>query len=524
MLANYVLWPREQLGLKETAERLWPDEGQKDSQERLKKHLKNQKKKRGGKGGPRYDLANWEVMEQYADDDAYKALRLYLVQKREFGSDEHPQYHHFKYVLLPVLRLLVKEEKRGMPYAVGASRKAAQRVAEAKKRLGETLPFEPTGDHAKAYFYGDPATVNRRGHRSLGLIPRYRSEDTGAPSLNSEALRELAEEEVPWAKEWQIYTLLERAQSMYYTGWADKCGKDSRIRARIRQVGTVSTRFSIERANLQAMPHDRKLEGLAFVGLDDLPTPRQLIAQQVRDTMPGWVLMEYDLSQAELRLGALLAQCKKMLAAYFEDVDLHTFTAGQLGAPRQVGKVANLSLEYGAGATTLGNMMVKMTGGKVKMKPWELKEVHAGFHRTYPELNRAIEKWDRFAQRNKYIPLIGGQNRYIRFGEDTRLGWNQHVQGSLGQYMLHWLLEIEGICARLGIHRRAELEGIGGAGLLMEVHDSAITLIPQDLQEEFSFLVKKAGISLWHDYFGYIENGFNGRGVPMLIDGKEFAT
>jgi DNA polymerase I-like protein with 3'-5' exonuclease and polymerase domains len=518
MLGNYVLWPRQMLGLKETFDRLWPDEGGRDSQTRLKAHLKNQKKKRGNKGGVRYDLANWEVMEEYADDDAYKALRLYLEQKREFGTPSHPQYQHFRTTLLAVLDLLVKEESRGMPYAVEASRECAQRVAEAKRKLAAQLPFEPTGDHAKEYFYGDPDQINRRGHASLGLVPAYRSEKTGAPSLNSEALRELTEQEVPYAREWQIYTLLDRAQSMYYTGWADKCGKDNRIRARVRQLGTVSTRFSIERANLQAIPHGHKLEGLAFVGLDTLPTPRALIRKQVEDTMPGWVIMEYDLSQAELRLGALLANCKKMLEAYWNDVDLHTFTAEQLGAPRQVGKVANLSLEYGAGWNTLGNMMIKMTNGKVKMAPQELRAVHAGFHRAYPELNKALEYWEGFAKRNQYVPLVGGQNRHIRFGEDTRLAWNQRVQGSLGQYMLHWLLEIEGLTHRLGIHKRAEKEGIGGAGLLMEVHDSAINLIPRDLEEEFSYLVKKQGVDLWRDFFGYINGG-----VPMKVDGKAFA-
>lgn len=517
MLANYVLWPRHPLALKDTADRLWPGEGQKDSQDRLKQHLKNQKKKRGNTGGVRYDLANWEVMEQYADDDAHKALRLFLVQRAEFGGPTHPQYLHFRTVLLAVLDLLVKEEGRGMPYAVDASRKAAQRVQKAREELGKKLPFEPTGDHAKQYFYGDPSHVNRRGHASLGLIPAYRSEKTGEPSLNSEALRELVEDGTPWAKEWEIYTLLTRAQSMYYDGWADKCGPDNRIRARIRQVGTVSSRFSIERANLQAMPHDGKLSGLSFVGLDNLPTPRQLIRQQVVDTMPGWVLMEYDLSQAELRLGALLSGCKKMLEAYFDDVDLHQFTADQIGSPRQVGKVANLSLEYGAGPTTLGNMMTKMTGGKIKMQPWELKQVHAAFHQTYPELNQAIAKWDTFASRNRYVPLIGGQKRYIRPGEDTRLGWNQHCQGSLGQYMLHWLLEGEGICHRLGIHKRAAHDGIGGAGLLMQVHDSLIFLLPRDIEEEFSHLVKKQGVDLWRDFFGYI-----GKGVPMKVDGKEF--
>lgn len=518
MLSCYVLWPRHPLGLKETYERLWPGEGGKDSQDRLKRHLKNQKKRLGTKGGVRYDLANWEVMETYADDDAYKALRLYLTQAAEFGGDDHPQYHHFRTVLLPVLLLLVKEERRGMPYAVKPSREAARRVEEAKQKLGTRLPFIPTGDHAKNYFYGNPDKPNTRGHRPLGLSPTHRSEKTGEPSLNSEALRNLVENEVTWAREWQIYTLLDRAQSMYYTGWADKCGPDGRIRARVRQVGTVSTRFSIERANLQAMPHDGKLAGLSFVGLDDLPTPRQLIRHQVETTMPGWILMEYDLSQAELRLGALLCDCTPMLDAYFAGVDLHQFTADNLGAPRQVGKVANLSLEYGAGWRTLGDMMVKMTNGKVKMAPYELQRVHTGYHRTYPQLNQAIGYWDAFARRNRYVPLVGGQRRYIRPGEDTRLGWNQRVQGSLGQYMLHWLLEIEGICGQMGVHRRAEKDDIGGAGLIMEVHDSAICLIPRDLEPEFSRRVKKQGIDLWRDFFGYI-----GRGVPMEVDGKEFA-
>jgi hypothetical protein len=63
--------------------------------------------------------------------------------------------------------------------------------------------------------------------------------------------------------------------------------------------------------------------------------------------------------------------------------------------------------------------------------------------------------------------------------------------------MLHWLLEIEGIARRMGIHKRAKRRrASAGAGLLMEVHDSAINLIPRDLEEEFSHLVKKAGCGL----------------------------
>jgi hypothetical protein len=292
-------------------------------------------------------------------------------QKKAFKHPDNPQYHHFRTVLLEVLDLLVDEESRGMPYAVERVQEAAQRVAEAREKLAVTLPVRADRRPRQGLLLrrpgqGQPARV----FTSPWDSPRstaVREDRRTLPELRG--LRELAEQEIPWAKEWQIYTLLTRAESMYYTGWADKCGPDNRIRARTRQLGTVSTRFSIERANLQAMPHDGKLAGLAFVGLDDLPTPRQLIARQVTDTMPGWVLMEYDLSQAELRLGALLSKCKKMLEAYFEDVDLHQFTANQVGAPRQVGKVANLSLEYGAGWQTLGDMMVKMTGGKVKMNP-----------------------------------------------------------------------------------------------------------------------------------------------------------
>lgn len=507
------LWPRHEKGLKPTAARLWGVE-ERETEEVVKAWLKKHKVKIGD--GIRYDYVPLDIIGPYATKDAELTLRLWCEQMEAYQRGEG-SYDHVVTVLIPILRLVVREERKGLPYHVAGSRAASKEVSKAKIEQDRLLPFLPTGRDAKTYFFGADDERTGKGIAPLGLTPLVCSDKTGEPSLDSESLRRMVEQDVPHARDWQLYTLLDRSQSMYYDGWAVKTGADGRLRARVRPFGTVSSRFSIGRANLQAMPKDRKLEGLKEVGLGSLPTPRQLIVKAVEETMPGWVLMEYDLSQAELRLGALLANCRAMLEAYHNDVDLHQYTADQIGCPRQVGKVANLSLEYGAGVETLGNMMVKMTGGAVQMPHWQLREVWQGYHRAYPELNRAIEKWDSYAQRRRFVPLVGGQRRYIRPGEDTRLGWNQVVQGSLAQYMLYWLLEVDGMCRREGIEQRAAVEGIGGAGLLMEIHDSAIVLMPVDMVEKMSKLITDTGIEIWHWYFDHIRGG-----VPLKIDGGKF--
>lgn len=72
-------------------------------------------------------------------------------------------------------------------------------------------------------------------------------------------------------------------------------------------IGTVTGRLSCEHPNLQQVPRDERIRSLIFAAL-------------------GWVLLEADLSQIELRIAAELAGERHMLDAFARGIDVHWLT------------------------------------------------------------------------------------------------------------------------------------------------------------------------------------------------------
>src|SRR5690606_30183761 len=135
----------------------------------------------------------------------------------------------------------------------------------------------------------------------------------------------------------------------------------------VRQNGTVSSRFSVERVQLQAIPHDYRLS--EFEALDGIPTPRDLIGSGIPT---GTGLWELDLINAEARVAALMAKDAKMLELIRTGADLHGETAralfkvdpssSQWNEFRQVGKRCNFGLVFGVGWQTLQTDIQVQTG------------------------------------------------------------------------------------------------------------------------------------------------------------------
>lgn len=486
----------------------------------IKKHKAEYVKQGYPSGGSGYDLVPWMTMEEYAAEDAILTQRLRRVQAYEF-AEGYGDWTEFVTKQMPVMKLFVRMERRGMPYGVPLSLAQVAKLEVRQNTVGKTLPFTPTAVEAKRYYFTDELT--RRGVPGLGLIPSKRGKPTkkepdGAPSLDADVLSDMAENHEPFAMDWKLYTDLGRLSSMYYMGYAVKTGKDGRLRARIkqqreetRQSAGMADRLSIERVNLQAIPQDFKLtktlEGL------DIPSVRAIIADEVEQNYPGWRLTELDLSQAELRAGALLADCRPMLRAFRAGEDLHAQTAKKIGTRRQVGKVSNFSLIFDAGWFTFQGMIKAMAG--IRLTEKEAKNIVYPWKRMYPEYGRMADKWSEFVKEHGYVPLVNGQNRWFLPREDPYKGWNQRVQGSIQQLFQEWLLEADDICNEAGVHDRAEADGIGDAGPLMCVHDSVICLLPEDTADAIEDKIKDAALRLWDDYFP---------GVPGEVDSKIFGS
>lgn len=516
MLGCKNLWPVEAKGLGPTAERLKLGTKLGDP---VKDWIRKNKRTYVAQGYPSgasgYDLVPWVLMGQYAAEDAVLTLKLFRVQQGLF-LDGFGDWAEFSCKQMPLMFQFTRMERRGMPYPRERSAGYVGTLETAQRTVGRGLPFTPTKSAAVKYFFEAGQTA--RGVECLNLDPIKVSDKTGAVSLDADVIGDLAFQSVPWAKEWKLHTDLGRVGSMYYGGYADKTGKDGRLRARIRQIRDITKdsdgmgdRLSIERVNLQAMPQDRKLAS-ALEGLD-MPTVRRLIAEEVAENYEGWDLSELDLSQAELRVGALLSGCTKMLRAFERGEDLHQTTADLVKIDRKTAKMSNFLLIFDGGWLTFKTQVKIQTGGDIRLSAVEAKNVVYPWKRTYPQFKRMADKWEFFAKQTGYVPLANGQLRWFTLREDKRKGWNQVVQGSIQQMFTDWLLEAEAICERWGVMKRAEAEGIGGAGPLMTVHDSIILLLPSDVRAAVVKEIQDAAVRLWNEQFP---------GVPGAVDAKAF--
>ena len=513
---NHYLYPTERTSLKPTAQRLFGQEFA-DEQTKVKAYLRKHKLPSG-----RWDLMPWSVVGPYADMDARLTMMLYRRQMSDLCVRQDPMADMLLIERrLEVMKMLYRIEVRGLPYDGDESRRVAKQVREAAKDLAAQLPFYPaTAAQAKDYWFGGKQP----------LVQPYAVTESGAPKLTAEEVDRMVLDGVPYADIWAQYRKAETAVSMWYEGYAQAVGVDGRLRARFRQNGTRSSRFSVERVNLQAVPADYRLAGTK--ALEGLPTPRDLILAGVPD---GWKLWELDLAQAELRVAALYAREEKMLQMITDGDDLHSYTTRELfpnvdpaskefkSKWRQVGKRANFALCFGSGANTFRSMVSSQTG--IVLEEAESKSIVTAWNRLYPAYRRAIDlhsskvELRRREREDKasYLVLKNGERRWFSKEEHTHKTFNQRVQGDLAQYGCDWWLRGEAYLQTYDLDAMAQADGYAGAGLVMLIHDSMVLLLPDDSQgEKMAEDVAMIGRELWDDWFG----GPNG--VPGDVEFKEW--
>lgn len=492
-LGSYLLWPEHSVALGSTCARLGL--GNKDA-DPIKRYLKANKLPAG-----RYDLAPWDVIREYAAGDAELCLKLCLYQEELFrlGLGGPAATERIR-VQMDRLRMLYRLECRGIGFDSEKCLSVARDLRRYQAQLEAELPFPPTAgvNSAKRWFYGPKPA-------GLGLTPKHVTEK-GAPQLNEVAIRDLVRRRIPGAEQYQRWRKFDNALSMWYEGYPAKAGRDGRLRTSFKQLpedddrrgktgGTVSGRLAVSRINLQAIPHRSKL-GLP----EGTPTPRQFFRAK-----EGHELWEVDLSQAELRGAVKVADCQSMAKLILSGQDLHGETAKQLfgskpgtdawHVDRAVAKRANFSLCFGAGGKTFRQMLISQADITKPLE--ECERIVRDWRELYPEFQRAVHYWDRYAERTGYAPLLNGARRWFRPGEYTHKAFNQVVQGSLAEMALDWAVATE--------------EVLPGR-LLLLIHDSQVLECParvaQAEAKRAADLAADIGTAFWDFPFEATEDVF----------------
>lgn len=207
---------------------------------------------------------------------------------------------------------------------------------------------------------------------------------------------------------------------------------------------------------------------------------------------PGYVLVDLDYSQIELRVAAFISQSEPMIEAYQYGDDLHSIMAANISGKtvdevtkdeRQRGKAANFGLLYGMGA--MGFKEYAETAYGVHFSEQESAQVHETFFNTWRGLRawhaRTVTRAHETGQavsplgRVRRLPMIwDGNERMVGFAE--RAAINSPVQGMASDIMQIAASSIEGNIPISEPVRRARLVGT--------VHDSILVEVPEDDWQE----------------------------------------
>ena len=332
----------------------------------------------------------------------------------------------------------------------------------------EALIYQYAGE---SFNINSPKQLGELLFDRLGL-PAAKKTKTGY-STSAEVLEQLRpyHEIVPAILD---YRMLSKLKSTYADGLLKVIEPDGRIRTTFQNMVTATGRLSSTEPNLQNIPVRTELGGEI----------RRMFVPK-----PGWVFVDADYSQIELRVLAHIADDPVMQQAFRNGEDIHAVTASQVfdvplsevtPLQRRQAKAVNFGIVYGISEFSLAaDIGVSRKEAKAYIDSY--LEKYAGV-RSY--MKRIVEQ----AREQGYVTTLYGRRRYlpdlkssnfnIRSGAE-RIALNTPIQGTAADII------------KLAMNRvRDALRGYRGR-LVLQVHDELIVECPQAEAEAVKELLKR---------------------------------
>lgn len=259
------------------------------------------------------------------------------------------------------------------------------------------------------------------------------------------------------------YRTLSKLNSTYCEGLLKVIGDDGRIHSSFNQTETRTGRISSTEPNLQNIP------------------VRTELGREMRKfftAREGWVLVDADYSQIELRVLADISGDKNMIDAFKNNQDIHAITASQVfnmpldfvtGEMRSRAKAVNFGIVYGIGAYSLAK--------DIGVTNKEAKNYIESYLNHYSGIDKYMHDVVEKAKDTGYVETVFGRRRYLpelsasngmtrAFGE--RVARNAPIQGTAAD-----IIKI----AMIKVDKRLTEENLE-ARLVLQVHDELIVECP----------------------------------------------
>lgn len=370
---------------------------------------------------------------------------------------------------IPLATVLVAMEREGVKIDIDGIKAFGKEVSAKAEKISREI-YEYAGHE---FNIGSPKQLGSVLFEKLAL-PSAKKTKTGY-STNAEVLESLMDKHpiVPLITEYRALTKL---QNTYVTGLLKVVGEDGRVHSTFKQTETRTGRISSAEPNIQNIP---------------VRTPLGREMRRFFTAKDGYLLVDADYSQIELRVLAHISGDEIMKKAFLDGVDIHTVTASQVfNQPiewvtpdlRSKAKAVNFGIVYGIGAFSLS----KDIGVSVP----KASEYIRSYLSKYSGIAHYMEQTVAKAKRDGYVETMLGRRRYIKelaaknknlqaFGE--RVAKNTPIQGTAAD-----IIKI----AMIKVYNRLKDSGLD-ARLILQVHDELIVEAREDCADKVAALLKE---------------------------------
>ena len=343
--------------------------------------------------------------------------------------------------------------------------------AEALKEYGDELTVKISELEQRIYEQAGE-TFNINSPKQLGVIlfekmqlPGSKKTKTGY-STSADVLEKLAPEQ-PIIRDILEYRTLAKLKSTYADGLLTCLEEDGRVRSTFQQTVTATGRLSSTEPNLQNIPVRMELGRMI----------RKVFVPQ-----DGYVFVDADYSQIELRLLAHMSGDEVLIGAYNEAQDIHRLTASQVfhipfeevtDLQRRNAKAVNFGIVYGISSYGLSE--------DLSISPKEAKKYIDHYFETYPKIKEFLDSTVAKAKeegcvytlyhRRRPVPELSSSNFMQRaFGE--RIAMNSPLQGTAADIMKIAMIRVD--------RRLRSMK----SRMILQVHDELlIETAPEELKE-----------------------------------------
>ncbi len=342
---------------------------------------------------------------------------------------------------------------------------------ELEERI-KTLTKEIHNDVGEEFNINSPKQLGEILFEKMG-IPGGKKTKSGY-STAADILEKLAQDH-PFVKKILEYRQLTKLNSTYAIGLAEYIEEDGRIHGIFNQTVAATGRISSTEPNLQNIPIRTELGSR----IRDIFVPKD-----------GFVFVDADYSQIELRILASMSGDEKLIRSYQNSIDIHATTASNVfHVPpenitpelRRNAKAVNFGVVYGISAFGLSE--------DLSISRKEALEYINNYFKSYPEVKRFLDSNVSQAKEKGYVTTLFGRVRPIpeikssnfmqrSFGD--RVAMNSPIQGTAADIMKIAMNEVDHAIAKYGEN----------AEIVLQVHDELLLEVREDLADEVKALVE----------------------------------